>query len=157
MCDCDAPFCTIGAETAPTSADAGRDPRTGKFARGNRAAVVTGSRSVQFWQAAEAALEEMTVAILADRGCAYADAPVALRLAARGAAQAVLIREAAFARMTESGGPLSGSDRERGAHKIWAAASDRVLRHTQAIGYERKTTELPTIASYLASKRDGAA
>ena len=137
--------------------DTGRDPRSGRFARGNRAAVVTGARSVQFWQEAEAALDEMASSILADRGFAYADAPVALRLAARGAAQAAIVRDAAYTRMVESGGPLSGSDRERGAHKIWAAASDRVLRHTQAIGYERKATDLPTITDYLAGKRRGEA
>lgn len=157
------PLCEPVCGTEPISASAGdsnalpsgdvgtasdRD-RAGRFTRGNRAAVVTGSRSIKFWNAAEAQRDELTAGILADRGYRIDDAPVSLRLAAQGAAQAQIVRDAAFARMIEAGGPLSGSDRERGAHKIWAAASDRLLRHVQTIGYDRAEPKLPSISEYL--------
>jgi hypothetical protein len=121
--------------------------------KGNQAATVTGSRSLQFWAAADAQREQLTLGILRDRGFAtLAEAPVTLRLAAQGAAQAQIVRDSAFARLVESGGPLSGSDRERGAHKVWAAASDRLLRHVQVVGLERVAPAVPTLNDYMAHR-----
>jgi hypothetical protein len=152
---------TVDEHADPSDAlgpETDRDRTTGRFVRGNRAAVITGSRSVKFWQAAEVQREQLTLGILRDRGFAsLADAPVALRLAAQGAAQAQIVRDSAFARLVECGGPLSGSDRERGAHKIWAAACDRLLRHVQTLGYERVPPALPTLADYMAQSGGDAA
>lgn len=123
---------------------------SGRFARGNTAAVVTGARSLQFWAAAEAHRQAIRAGILADKGFAREqDAPVALRLAADGAAQAQLVRDSAFARMIEDGGPLSGTGRERGPHKIFATNSDRVLRHVQAIGFDRVAQTTQTLEQVM--------
>lgn len=134
----ESPFGALGPKTD-------RDRTTGRFVRGNRAAVITGTRSARFWAAAEAQREQLTVGILRDHGFEnLAEAPVALRLAAQGAAQAEIIRDSAFARLVECGGPLSGSDRERGAHRVWAAACDRLLRHIQVLGLARRSRTLPS-------------
>jgi hypothetical protein len=145
------PVCRCGA-TMYSTTDPTRCAR-GHVLVGNGAALVTGATSVAFWTEAEAALEATAAGILADRGHGALDAaPVALRLAARGAAQAALVRDAAYRRMLESGGPLSGSDRERGAHRVWAAASDRLLRHAQAIGFARVAQPAASPLDYIAGK-----
>ncbi|MEO7189494.1 MAG: hypothetical protein ABI051_00410 [Vicinamibacterales bacterium] len=125
-----------------------RDER-GRFERGNRAAQITGARSVQFWEAADSLRRDLAAGILHDRGYSFDDAPVALRLTALGLAEAQIVRDSAFARMVELGGPLTGKDRERGAHRVWSQASDRVLRHTSAIGFERAAPRVKTAIELL--------
>jgi hypothetical protein len=78
------------------------------------------------------------------------DAPTALLEAADGAAQALLIRNSAFLRLVESGGPTTLHDRRRTALDVWERASDRALRHLQVIGFERAPRRVPTLAEALA-------
>src|SRR5690606_11100173 len=85
-----APFGPNGGE-----ADRGRD---GRFAPGNRAALVAGQFSAAFWAAAEARRGELRAAMLRDRGHTEDDAPEALRAAVDGAVQALLVRDSAFLR-----------------------------------------------------------
>jgi hypothetical protein len=117
----------------PTS---GRNPVDGRFLPGNTAALVTGERSRQFWQAAESARRATRTALLAARGFTERDAPAALAAVADGAAQALLIRDATFSKLMEAGGPTTTHDRRRDVLKVWEAASDRALKHLMAIGLE---------------------
>jgi hypothetical protein len=125
----DAPCGTNGAE-------AGRD-RLGRFTRGNTAAMTHGARSTAFWNAVAAAQDAARAAILSDLGHDLDDAPHALLRAVDGLIQAVLIRDAAFTRIAELGGPTTLRGRHRAAFRVWAEAADRAERHMRLIGIRR--------------------
>ena len=127
-----------------------RDPTTGRFVSGNRAAVVVGARSMAFWQEHEQARREITEAVLTDRGHSESDAPRALALAADGIAQATLIRDAAYGRLVEAGGPLTSSGRVRRAFTVWLNATDRLERHLRLVSLQRLPKPGPSLAEYLA-------
>jgi hypothetical protein len=132
----------------------GRD-RRGRFAAGNTAHVTTGARSAQYWAAVDGERTALRRQLLADRGFTdEAEAPAALRLMADGAAQAALIRDGSFARLVESGGPVTSTDRARRIFTVWLAATTRALRHLEAIGLERKPKET-TLSDYLARASAG--
>ena len=137
------------APSGATGADGGRDPRTGQFVRGNVAALVVGDRSAQFWQECDANRRDIVNAVVQDGGHTLDDAPRALRLAAEGIAQAAIVRDAAFARMVESGGPLTSRDRGRRSLTVWLAASDRMLRHLQVIGLRRVPRPVVSPLDYI--------
>jgi hypothetical protein len=127
-------------------ADADRDPHTGRFTKGNRGALVTGARSIAFWNAQEAVRRDIVEAVISDAGHTSDNAPRALQLAADGIAQAVLVRDSAFARMVESGGPLTRGDRPRRAFVVWQSALDRLERHLRLVGLERKTKDITRLS-----------
>ncbi|MCX6539599.1 MAG: hypothetical protein NT151_11810 [Acidobacteria bacterium] len=126
-----------GAPLGTVGPDAGRSALNGQFLPGNTAAMVVGDRSAQFWRAQDATRREIVGAVIADSGHTPDDAPRALQIAAEGIAQAALVRDAAFDRMVESGGPLTSKDRGRRSLTVWLAASDRLLRHLQVVGLRR--------------------
>ena len=64
----------------------------GKFTFGNRAALVVGARSAQFWAAADDARAEIVDAVCRDKGLSTRDAPTTLLSMVDGFAQAALVR-----------------------------------------------------------------
>jgi len=127
------------APTGETGLVAGRDRASGRFLRGNTASVVSGERSRQFWQAAHQERVAKRLALLRQRGfSSEGDAPPALAAVCDGAAQAILVRDGTFNRLIESGGPTTTNDRPRAVLRAWEAASDRALKHLQAIGLETR-------------------
>jgi len=127
--------------------------QAGRFTRGNRAALLVGERSSAFWNACEGARRDIAAAVIADQGHSAEDAPRALWLAADGLAQAVLLRDAAFLRVVESGGPLTASGRTRRAYAVWEASSDRVVAHLRLIGLRRVPKPSPSIHEYIAAQQ----
>ena len=105
--------------------------------RGNRAALVVGASSAAFWAGLADAQRDIVRAVIADAGHAAADAPRALRLAADGIAQAALLRDAAFQRVVESGGPMTSSGRTRRAFIVWQVADKAVERGLRLVGLRR--------------------
>jgi hypothetical protein len=91
------PFGAIGPSTD-------RDA-SGRFVRGNHAALVAGTRSAAFWAAHDAARRAICHDVIEDAGHTEDDAPRALRLAADGIAQAALLRDSAFFRLVERAAP----------------------------------------------------
>jgi hypothetical protein len=129
------------ADAEPSSAngqESGDRDERGRFAFGNRAAVTTGARSQAFWRAHAEARSAFVEAVLADRGFTPADAPRALLAAADGAAQAVLLRDSAFARIAESGGPMTLRGRRRAAFTVWQGACDRAEHFLRLVGLDRR-------------------
>jgi hypothetical protein len=124
-----------------------RDQATGRFVRGNRAALVVGERSNAFWAAHVGARAEIRDAVLTDAG-AQPDASRALYIAADGLAQATLLRDAAYLRLVELGGPMTKADRPRRAFQVWLSAGDRVERYLRLVGLERKAKNL-SLHDYL--------
>lgn len=131
----ESPACRCGA--APHSDDANRCEK-GHMIAGNQAALVVGHRSRRFWLQHAEAQREIRDAIITDAGHEPGDAPRALELAADGAAQAALIRDAAFVRMVEQGGPLTTKQKTRAAFNVWCAALDRAERHLRLVGLRRE-------------------
>lgn len=128
------------AALAPFGADgaaADRDRTSGRFVTGNRAALVVGQHSAEFWAQQAEVRAQLVTTILTDAGYTEADAPAALKLAADGIAQAALLRDSAFARVVESGGPLTTRGRARRAFSVWLLASDRLERHLRLVGLRR--------------------
>lgn len=128
------PFGADGREAARED----RDPSTGRFRPGNRAALVVGQHSAAFWADVEAVQRARRRALLSDRGHTEDDAPQALLDAVDGVVQAVLLRDSAFLHLAASGGPATLRGRRRAAFNVWLAASDRALRYLQLVGLERK-------------------
>ena len=79
---------------------------------------------------------------------ALRDAPEALRLAASSIAQAVIVQQSAFARLVESGGPLTSKGRSRRAFTVWLAATDRLVA-----GYGMLTLEMGKSLELIAGAR----
>jgi hypothetical protein len=139
-----APFGSTGV-----GADRGPD---GRFQRGNGAAVVVGAHSAAFWAAQESARRAFVTQVLADHGFAADDAPGALVAAAEGAAQAVLLRDAAFLRVAETGGPTSLRGRRRAAFNVWLDACDRFERLVRVLGVSRRSRPAPSVREYMAAR-----
>lgn len=142
------PVCESLCEKSPESLPMGvvgpgadRDG-AGRFVAGNRASLIVGQRSVAFWEASRDALRQIRDDVVADAGFTVEDAPRALLLAAEGIAQQTLIRDSAFDRVTEAGGPLTTNDRTRRAHKAWESATDRLDRSLRLVGLKRVAREI---------------
>jgi hypothetical protein len=138
------PFGNNGQETvAVCSCGAGVHPElparcaAGHVMSGNALALVVGARSAAFWQAHEEARRAVREDIIADSGESPQGAPRALREAADGIAQAKLLRDAAFTRVVEGGGPLTSGGRTRRAFTVWLAATDRLEKHLRLVGLKR--------------------
>jgi hypothetical protein len=118
--------------------EADRDQSTGRFVRGNRAALVHGARSTAFWAAVAAEQQARRTALLADKGYHNGDAPEALAAIVDGACQALVLRDASFNRILEAGGPTSLHGRRRAIFRTWLEASDRARDHLRLLGLERQ-------------------
>jgi hypothetical protein len=94
-----------------------------------------------FWQAHENARREIRQDVLADVGYTEAEAPRTLGIAVESIAQATLIRDSAYIRLVEAGGPLASSGRVRRAFVVWSAAVDRLERHLRLVGVQRRARE----------------
>ena len=128
----------------------------GHVTTGNRLALVTGARSVAFWREHEEARRELVAAIVTDAGHDLEDAPRSLLLAAHSLAQATLIRDAAYLRLVESGGPVTSSGRTRRVFAVWCSALDRVERHLRLVGLKREPKPAPSLEEYLQQRAKAA-
>jgi hypothetical protein len=107
--------------------------------RHNGLAVVTGQTSAAFWREHNEARQEIARAVIEDAGFTTEDAPRAVILAADSIAQATLVRDSAYARVVEAGGPLAADGKARRAFTVWAMAMDRLERHLRLVGMERRS------------------
>lgn len=131
----------------------GADDRdsVGRFQKGNRVALTVGHRSLQLWQAQEDIRRGIEDAILSDSGHTRDDAPRTLLLAASGLAQAALIRDAAYQRIIEDGGPLTNKGRARRAFQVWLNTAERVHRGLTLIGLRRVPRHVDPLAALHAA------
>jgi hypothetical protein len=140
--------CKCGA-TGHSLTDATRCER-GHLLTGNKAATITDTRARGFIEAHAAALAETVTTILGQKGYTRESAPLELLAAAEGLAQARLMRDAGYQRTVDNGGPLTGSDRLRGAARVAGEWSDRTLRHVQTIrSFPDSVRRVPTAAELL--------
>jgi hypothetical protein len=140
---------TVPTPSGAVGTDADRD-RSGRFTAGNKAALIVGDRSAAFWNDVDALKRDIARQLVSDAGFTDDDAPEALRRVADGLAQAVLVRDSAFQRLVESGGPLTSSGRARRAFAVWVAACDRVERHAKVLGLQRRSRSTLSIAERIA-------
>ncbi len=138
--------CRCGA--APHPSDGNRCEK-GHMIRDNQAALVVGHRSRRFWLQHAEAQREIRDAIITDAGHELDDAPRALTIAADGLAQAQLVRDSAYLRMVEAGGPLTSSGRTRRAFQVWTAALDRTEKHLRLVGLRREPRPAQTLAEVM--------
>ena len=145
-----------GGETAVCRCGAGPHAEledrcaAGHVLRENRLAVVTGHLSARFWRDHVQARREIVESLIVDAGHDPDNAPRALLVAVDGLAQSMLIRDSAFERVVEAGGPLTSSGRTRRAFNVWCAALDRTERHLRLIGLKREPKPGPSLDEYLA-------
>ena len=91
------------------------------------------------WEKVHAAELLATVeGALRDRGEDRTSATVAVKGVAEGFAQAQLLRDLAFQRTIQLGGPLTDRGKARRAFQVWLLAMDRVERHAKLLGLDRK-------------------
>lgn len=114
----------------------------GHLIRGNMAAATAGHRSVRFWEAHEEDHRERVRAVLVARGEDPQDPDPGMLAAAQGFAQAVIVRDSAYLRMAQEGGPLSSSGKVRRVFVVWKEASDKVLYHLAKLGLQRRAREV---------------
>lgn len=128
-----------------------RDPDSGRFTRGNRAAWKTGHRS----QALEVVLAEAKDDLLAQvRQDLAADESAAATLQGTADAyvEASLLRRSLFHRLAREGGAVTGKGRTRAALGVYLSVLDRELRLAQALGFERKARAVPSVGAFVARK-----
>jgi hypothetical protein len=135
-----------------TTAEGDHDPKTGRFVRGNRASLLVGDRSAQFWAAVDAARQAMAAGAITDAGFSLDDAPKTLEIAADSLAQARLIQLSAFERVKAEGGPLTTTNRTRRAYPVWLSATDRVERWVRVLGIKRTPKAAPSLQDYIESR-----
>jgi hypothetical protein len=124
--------------------------RSGRFTTGNKAALVVGARSSAFWAGVNDVRVSMRDAILRDAGCTD-DATQVLSTLADGLVQASLVRDAAFQRLVESGGPTTTHGRTRRAFQVWLSSLDRCERLARLIGINRKARPVEDAFDVIAS------
>jgi hypothetical protein len=83
-----------------------------------------------------------------------AEAPQALLDAIDGLVQAVLLRDSAFARIVESGGPATLQGRRRAAFNVWLLAAGRAENHLKLLGLERRSKRVPSPLEYWQQRQD---
>jgi hypothetical protein len=145
------------AAAAPIGRVGERGNRAGQatwFTRGNTESVVTTEHAELLWRQHEALRREIVEALVRDAGHPLDDAPAALRMAAESAAQAVLVRDSAYQRIAEMGGPLATSGRARRCFVVWASAVDRLEKHLRLIGLTRKPRPVPSLQDWLNGQAD---
>jgi hypothetical protein len=114
-------------------------------------ALTHGAHSRVVWQHEAEARRAIVAAILSDAGYTDADAaPRALVVECEGIAQAVLLRDSAYRRMVEAGGPLSANERRRHAYDIWLTSGDRVDRGVRVVGTRRVERTVSSLSALLA-------
>jgi hypothetical protein len=116
-------------------------------------ALNTAERSATFLAATEALRREISSALLRDAGHTERDAPEALKRVAEGLAQSVLIRDSAFARIAEAGGPLTSADRGRRAFVVWEKSAIAVERMART-GLKRVPRETVDPLAYVEGRVD---
>jgi hypothetical protein len=121
----------------------------GHLLPGNSRALLVGATSVAFWREHAAARREIAAALASDLGHSVDDAPRALLTVLDSIAQAQLVRDAAYVRLVELGGPLSSAGKVRRAFEVWLAAVDRLERHLRLVGLERRAKPVPTLEQLL--------
>ena len=156
LCRCGAPWlgdhCANG-HVCSCGADRNTKHRSrcvaGHVLTGNTEALVVGHRSAAFWREHEEKRQELQNALIIDAGYELDDAPRALEIAADGLAQAMLVRDSAYLRMVDSGGPLTSGGRTNRAFVVWIAALDRTEKHLRLIGLQRKPRPVQTLAEVM--------
>jgi hypothetical protein len=133
LTDCSRDSVARNAPSGDVESRADHDPASGRFTRGNRAALVTGARSAALWTAIDATLQARQAALIADQGFTLETAPRALLTVTRRLVEAEAIAESGFARIGEAGGPMTDSDRVRRCVAVWQAGCDRVERLTRLL------------------------
>lgn len=121
----------------------------GHFIQGNVAAVVSGSRSVQFWEEHDADKRERVREVLVARGEDPKDPDPGMLAAAQGFAQSCIVRDSAYYRMAQEGGPLSSSGKVRRVFVVWKESADKVLRHLEKLGLRREPRPAPSLGEEL--------
>jgi hypothetical protein len=117
-------------------------------------ALATNEHSELFRKATEAARHEIAGAVLRDQGHDEESAPEVLRHAAAGFAQSVLLRDSAFARVAEAGGPMTSGDRTRRAFEVWVKAATAAERLARVIGLQRVPKPAASPIDYINGKAD---
>ena len=101
---------------------------------GNHEGLIVGHTSEKFWLEHAEARRDLQRAFIEDAGHTLGSAPQALKVAADGLAQSVLIRDSAFAKLADHGGPLTSAGRARRAFAVWSASLDKTERHLRLLG-----------------------
>jgi hypothetical protein len=140
---------TAAGPNGAAGIEADRDAASGRFIRGNRAALVCGHRSGAFWAAAEATEREITAAAIRDAGYAIDDCPAVLARASAAFARASLMEEASFRHVASSDGPLTAAGRTRRAFNVWQQSSARVSDLARLLGLRRAPRPVPTLDEVL--------
>lgn len=112
-------------------------------------ALLVGKYSPLFWREHAATYATVTDAVIRDAGFTPEEAPEALRLAAVSIAQSAIVRDAAYTRMAEGGGPLSPSNMPRRAFRVWLEAVRALEAHLRLVGLKRTPKTAQTLADYL--------
>ena len=115
---------------------------------------MTGASSRVFWDSQAQVRQGIEHRIIRDGGYTTEDAPEALRLAAASIGQAAVVQQSAFARLIESGGPLTSRGRQRRAFVVWQAATDRLDRGLRLVGLRRMPKPALSPLDYINGKSD---
>lgn len=108
-----------------------RDAETGQFVAGNLAPVKTFERSVSFWMELEPLKLTIVSHVLESLNIAPGDSIVAGLVT--GYVESKLLRSAMFARLSDTGGPITGKGRTKALYKCFLQALDRETRLAQTI------------------------
>lgn len=118
-----------------------RDPTTGQFVPGNTAAGVALHRSQALVELLDAARRELTAQVRADLAI-NGDAAATLEGMVEAYAEARLLRASMFARMVETGGPVTNKGTKRAIFDAFLSALDRERRLALDLGLRRVKREV---------------
>lgn len=122
----------------------------GAFLPANTAGLVVGHRGYRFWQQHDQLYRGLQEEVARDLGHdGLDDAPAAARSAIAGLVQALIIRDSAYRRVVEDGGPLTSKGRTRRAAKVQESYDRRVEAWVRRLGIDREPAPVPSLQEYL--------
>jgi hypothetical protein len=127
----------VAAVVDTLHARAARDPETGRFVPGNTAAVRSGDRSEQLWEALQPARRDLVEGLKVSLGLGD-DAPETVLGLLEAYAEARLLRQAMFHQMTRLGGPITAKGKCRAVMTAYYAAHDREVKLATSLGLDRR-------------------
>lgn len=122
-----------------------RDPQSGQFVRG---IVRTGADSQLFWSTLAPIKADIVGRVRAQLAVENDDGRETLLGMIDAYAEARLLRQSAFLRMSSQGGPVTTKGKTRGLLQAWGSFFDREMRAAERLGLERRQKE--TLADWFA-------
>lgn len=147
----DVQIADVVAAIAARSSD--RDA-SGRFTKHNAASVKTWRDSTMLKADLAPLKADLVARVYVDLGLTADEVPEVMRTCIDMWAEATILRQVAFTRLSQQGGPITNKGRTRALLATWQTAFDRELRVAERIGLERRAKPAQSLHDWLTDTPD---